>query len=129
MKGSLMIDTHTLTVTVAGADGAASGTATSTHPLNGRLLAVYIDYIDQPASTDVTIATSHAPVRTLLTVTSANTDAWFDPRAGAVSTAGAALTFDATQIVPVEMAVSDYVTATVAQGNAGSVVVYLMLEQ
>lgn len=112
-----------VTVTVAGSAGSATGSAT-TRPVTGLLLGVYVDYVTQPATTDVTIATagSTAPALTLLTLADKNTDGWFFPRRAIHDTAGAAQTqYD---IAPV----ADAITVSVAQGDPGSVVVTLMYE-
>jgi hypothetical protein len=117
-----MIHSYKISVATAGAAGSAVGSGTSTRPVNGRLLAVYIDYTSQPATTDVTI-TSTLPTQTLLTVTDANTDAWFYPRVLLDSTVGADLTaiYDA-------FPVDGYVSVAVAGGDAGSVDVTLLVE-
>ena len=112
-----------VTVTVAGANGSATGSG-KTRPITGLLLAVHVDYTTQPATADVTIATagSTAPALTLLTLTDKNTDGWFFPRQAIHNTAGAAQTqYD---IAPV----ADAVTVSVAEGNAGAVTVTLVYE-
>lgn len=128
-----MIQTYKVTATVAGADGSATGSGTSTQVVNGRLLAVYIDYTTQPSTTDVTIATvgkSPAPARTLLTVASANADGWFYPRVALQDTSGAALVYaDGGEPLVDVQPVDDHVVVTVAEGNAGAVDVYLQVER
>lgn len=117
-----MIARHAISVTVAGSAGSATGSGTSTQPINGRLLAVYIDYTSQPVTADVTI-TSTVPTQTLLTRSNSGTDGWFYPRALLQDTAAANLTavYDA-------MPICGYVNVAVAQGDAGSVDVILMVE-
>lgn len=113
--------TEHIAVTVAGNAGSASGSAKSGKPVSGILLGVYVDYVSQPATCDVTIATESAPVKTLLTLTNANTDGWFYPRYLAHGSTGTVSTTDL-----VYHPVNDYVVVTVAQGDAGSVNVYLV---
>jgi hypothetical protein len=123
-----MIKTEKVTVTTTGVDGSAEGTADTRRPLCGELVAVYVDYITQPATTDVTIATKNAPVKTLLTLTSANTDGWFYPRYVVHGETGTALTGTAGGD-RTRHPIDDYVTVTVAQGDdPGSVDVYLLIE-
>ena len=123
-----MIVTHKITATVAGSDGSASGTGSTEHPVNGVLIGLYVDYVTQPATADVTIATAFAPVRTLLTLTDNATDGWYYPRVQVHGVTGTALTLDGTRLMVDLFPIDDYVTATVAQGNEGSVTVYLLLE-
>jgi len=119
-----MIETYQISVTVAGTAGIAVGAGSSTRPASGRIRAVYIDYTTQPATCDVTVATkgSSHPVQTILTRTNSGTDGWFYPRALMGDTAGANLTaiYDA-------LPVDDQLTVTVAQGDAGSVLVYVLV--
>lgn len=117
-----MIRRHTIPVTVTGAAGSATGTANSQEPVNGRLLAVNVDYTTQPATCDVTIK-ALSPDLTFLTLTNANTDAWFYPRVVIDDTAGAdaAGNYDA---VPIH----GYVNVAVAGGDPGSVEVVLLVE-
>lgn len=123
-----MIRTELVSVTTTGSNGSAAGSATS-HILTGRLIAVYIDYTNQPSTTDVTIATVNAPVRTLLTITDANTDAWFYPRVQVHGVTGTALTMDGTRLLTDTLPLNDYVGVTVAQGDSAKTVdVYLIYE-
>lgn len=122
-----MIKTEIVTVTVAGADGSASGNAATRRPLNGELYAVYLDFITQPATADVTIATVNAPVKTLLTTTDTATDGWYYPRYVVNGETGTALTGTAGGD-RTKHPLDDYVKVTVVQGNAGSVVAYLLYE-
>ena len=116
-----MIRTEKITATVAGSAGSATGEATSVHPVNGLLIAIYIDYTTQPATADVTITTRHAPVKTLLTASNNGTDAWYYPRFLAHSDAGVASTTDL-----IYHPIDDYIKIAVAQGDAGSVDVYVL---
>ena len=111
-----------VSVTVSGSAGSATGSGVSEIPLYGKLYAVYLDYTTQAATCDVTISAG-SPAQTLLTVSNANTDAWFYPRVQADTDAGAAITewYD-------EPPVCGYVTVSVAQSDAGSVVATLLVE-
>lgn len=114
-----------VTVTTTGANGSAAGTATTLRPIEGLLLAIHIDYAAGDAATaDVTIATTGTsyPAQTLLVRSDSKTDGWFYPRVAACDAAAAALT--AYEVIPI----ADYVSVTVAQGNAGTVVATLMYE-
>lgn len=100
------------TITTVGADGSAAGTATTEYPIAGEIKSVHIDYANQPATTDVTIATTHAPVLTILTVADNNTDGWYHPRHLIQDAAGADVTglYDCVYV-------NDYVKVTVAQAD------------
>ena len=124
-----MIETYTITATVTGSDGSAAGTAYTREPVNGVLIGLYVDYVTQPATADVTIATVNAPVRTLLTLTDNATDGWYYPRVQVHGVTGTALTLDGTRLMVDLFAIADYVSVVVAQGNAGSVTVYLLVER
>lgn len=119
----MSIDRVRLTATVAGSAGSATGTATTgARPIFGRVRAVYVDYITQPATCDVTIKAT-GPDQTILTLTNANTDGWFYPRVLVDDTAGADLTaiYDAIPI-------SGPLSVSVAGGDAGTVDVYVVVE-
>lgn len=122
-----MIRTHKIpTIT-----GNTSGT--TNRPVNGRVLAVYLDYNITPnVATDVTIATSGfaAPANTILTVTDSVTDGWFYPRHEIDDEAGAAVLYAATFGVHEAVPVDDYIKATVAQGdNDQTLDVWILVEQ
>lgn len=119
-----MIRVHTILVPVLGSAGSATGSAKSRDTIMGCIKSVYIDYTSQPGTADVTIATtgSNYPARTLITRTNSGTDGWFDPRIQATDTSATAIAwYD-------EIYLSDQVTASVAQGDAGAVTVYLIVE-
>lgn len=113
----------------AGGAGVSTANATSTVPLGGILVALYVKYNDSPPSTtDVTIATlgtsPSAPALTLLTLTNANTDGWFYPRALIHNTSGTASTtvYDYLPLL-------DKVKVTIAQANdADSVDVWFLVD-
>lgn len=121
-----MIRTHKWQVTSSGSDGSATGNADSGEPINGRLLAVHLDYTDQPdATTNVVLKTKHSPTQTVLTVSDNATDAWFYPRVQIDDEAGAAITsqYDAAPI-------DDYLNAAITDGDdAGTVDVTVLVEK
>lgn len=107
-----------------------NGTVTSTRPLNGYLVAVYIAYSVTPnAATDVTVQTANTPTKTMLTVTNNATDGWYYPREVADDPAGANVTYDGTNEIYIMMPIDDYVSFTVAQGDSDQVTsVWVLLE-
>lgn len=115
-----MIRSQEIEVTVAGSAGSATGSAKGQGPISGLLKAIYVDYTSQPATCDVTITSDG---QALLTLTNANTDGWFYPRTQIDDTAGSAISaqYDA---IPVD----DYINVAVAQGDAGSVTVTVLIE-
>jgi len=99
----------------AGGAGIATANSTTSIPINGVIHSIYVRYNDTPpATTDVTIATSgtSVPALTLLTLTNANTDGWFNVQHAVSDNAGAAIA--ATYIAPV---IGDSVKVTIAQAN------------
>lgn len=116
-------------ITTSGADGSATGTATSTYPITGEIKSVHVDYTNQPGTTDVTIATMHAPVITLLTLTDNAADGLWHPRAILHDAAGAAVTYDGTNELYGCFVIDDYVKVTVAQadGSGGDETVQVTL--
>lgn len=116
-----MIRKETVTVTVEGGAGSATGSGKTARPVSGRVLAVHFDYTSQPATTDTTLASQSAPTLTILTVSNANTDAWFFPRQLMDGTNGADLT-GIYEALPV----NDHLVVTVAQGDPGSVIATIL---
>jgi hypothetical protein len=87
----MAVKVYTVTISPAGVDGSAVGTATLQFPKGGFLRALAIDYQNQPASTDILIKDSVTGGRTLFTRTSSNTDLEATPLAmPAVDEGGAA---------------------------------------
>ena len=119
------------TIISAGEDGSAAGSVTSSRPIAGRILAVHADYsAGQAATTDLVIATTHAPVVTILTLADNKTDGWYYPRVQVHGVTGTALTLDGTRALVEPMPICDYVSATVAQGDgAETVAVTLIVEE
>lgn len=111
---------HREVITASGAtggSGAATATAISRHPIDGRIMAVHVAYLETPpgATTDVTIQeANNSPAMPILAISNAATDAWFYPMAQADNQAGADITGMGAPI-----AVNDYVRATIAQANDG----------
>lgn len=121
----MAIVTYKITVTVAGSAGSAAGSAISSQVVNGTLVAIYVDHTASAATCDITVATQSAPVRNLLVKADSNTDAWFFPMAQAqLSSTGADITG-----IYVPQGIDDHVSVTIAQSDAGSVTVYLLLER
>jgi hypothetical protein len=107
----------TVTVTgAAGGAGAATANAISTHVVNGLVLAVYVEYTDSPpVTTDVTIVeANNSPAMPILTLTDNATPGWYQPMADAEDISGAAIGNLVQQI-----AINDYIKATIAQANDG----------
>ena len=124
----MTIRTEQFRVAVTGTAGSATGSRT-TGVINGRVLAVHLIYTGQPATTDVSVSTTYAPVRNILTISNANTDTWFYPRVAMTNTSGAAITFDGTQAIVGEIPVNDQITVSVAQGDPGNIVATILYEQ
>lgn len=111
-----MIRTITIPVTTTGGAGVAAGTGTSDNVVSGEVLGVYLNFhASAPATTDTTISTvgGGPPSYNLLAVSNSATDAYFAPRAGAVSAANAAITDSHTPFV-----VADRLKVVLAQCDA-----------
>lgn len=119
-----MIQQAKITVTLTG----ASGSAKSSAPISGKILAIHLDYTDiAAATTDVVIATTATPTMPILTRTDSVADGWFFPRAALCDISAAALLYAAGGTpVTGEIPVDDYVTVSVAQADAGSVVATIL---
>lgn len=117
------------TPAATGGAGTATATIRTTSPVRGRVLAVYVKYLDAPpATTDVTVATSGTshPLETVLSVSNAATDGWYYPKTAThLNTSGAVLTAEYGVGVPVH----DTVDITIAQANDGDAVqVWMIVE-
>lgn len=97
---------------------AAAGTATSTAPMTGNLLAAYV--ATNCAGTTI-LRTATSPQQTLMTLTPAGS-AWYYPRVQLFGTNG---TVVASQYGP--MVIQDYVQ--VVTNAAGTISGYLILDQ
>ena len=118
-----MLKTHKITVTTTGGAGVATGTATSDNPIIGELVGIYLDYVSQPGTCDVTVATAGTPSTTILTVTNGNTDGWFYPRHGVVNASNSAITDSNAPFI-----IADKITVSIAQGDAASLIAYIQVQ-
>jgi len=95
-------------------------------------VAAYIDVTtgSQPNTVDVTIATAgnSSPAQTILTATNVASNAWYYPTLAVQDATGAAATFDGTHELREKFPVDDYIKVSGAQGNAGSLIVYVMVD-
>jgi hypothetical protein len=106
-------------IVCAGTAGSAVGSGTTPEPVNGFIIAVYLDYSASCASTtDVTVVTVSAPAITILSKADNKTDGWFNPRVQInLNTDGSAISAQYGQ-----MAIDDYIKVSVAQNDAGETV-------
>lgn len=75
-----MIDRVTETITTKGVNGSAAGKAKLTTSLGvARLVGLKIDYVEQPATTDVTASDSSGASGTVYSKSNSNTDAFVRP--------------------------------------------------
>lgn len=120
------------TITIA-SDG--TGSATSSRPVLGRILRVFVDFTSAgtPTTTISLVADGAIPAYTLLTLTGTGTDAVKDPRDTLEDLAGAAWDFgdDTNGFNVVGMVpCTGYVSATVASGTeAGTVKITVIYEE
>lgn len=118
----------------SGSAGSATNNTDTTHPVAGKVLAVYLRYNGSPpaGTTDVTVATAGTDIpgaQTILSITNAATDAWFYPREPVEDSAGNDVTFDGTNEIYAPYAIHDKVNVKIAQANSGdSVDAWLLLE-
>lgn len=118
----------------AGGAGVATANATSSIIIKGRVLSVYLEYLDSPpaGTTDVTVATagvSALPAATILAITNSATDTVYYPRVAVHDTTGTGVTYDGTNEIYEPQYIHDKVTVTIAQANNGdSVNAYLVIE-
>lgn len=109
------------TPAAAGGAGAAAATVVTPTKVSGLVLGIAIQYNDAPpATTDVGIKTKSdagkLPNIPLLTLSNANTDGYFVPKAGEYTAAGASTGGYAY------FAIDDYVQIDLAQANDGDTV-------
>lgn len=94
------------------------GSTTLSQPLEGKLLAVGLNYhASADAGTDVVVSVTDpaGPVHTLLTVSNNKTDGWYYPRAAATTSALVAITNS-----HVEIPFAGYLSVAVADGGASA---------
>lgn len=109
-----MFRQYKLSVDTLGANGAATGAATTEIPIDGAIWEIYVDYhASAPNTTVLTITESDGPARTLFTAPAGNTDRTFRPRPTEDDASGAARTTDTLQSVA-----GRKLTATVTLSNA-----------
>jgi hypothetical protein len=118
-----MIVEYLLPITTAGAAGSATGNFTLTDVPNGLLVGVHVDATGMPATTDWTFAYVN-PAVTLFVLTNYNTSGWFIPFVPAKDLAGAAIA-----AVGAPMPINRVVKLSLAQADAGSIIVRLFIEQ
>ena len=113
----------------AGSAGSATANADSDIRIIGRLVGIYVQYLDSPpaGTTDVTIKTVGSspapPTYNLLVLTNAATDGWFYPQVQIDDIAGSAISDEYTPQL-----VHDYINVAIAQANAAdSVNVWLLI--
>ena len=117
-----MIRTYTIDITTAGTAGSATGSGTTSRPVNGMIAAIKIDFTSQASTADTTIVDGHG--QPILTLTNVNADGWYYPHPEIHDNTGAAVN---KQTCP--YAVDSYVTASIAQSNPGSAVVTLLVNE
>lgn len=113
----------------AGSAGVATANADSDIRIIGRLVGIYVEYLDSPpaGTTDVTIktiGTSPAPpTYNLLVLTNAATDGWFYPQVQIDDTTGSPIAAEYTPQL-----VHDYINVAIAGANAAdSVNIWLLM--
>jgi hypothetical protein len=116
----MAVQSRTQSIAISGSSGSATGAAEFSSLTPSKLLAVRLNYTGQPATADVVLKTAGDVI---FTVSNANTNATFRPRAQAHDSSGAAV---AGSYVPFTLDGS--VRIEVAQGNAGSVEATLIVE-
>ena len=100
-----MIRQYQASITCSGSDGSATGSARF-GAVSGCVKAVHLDHsAGQAATTQVVIATAHAPISTLLTITG-NTDGWYYPAITLCDSSGGSLDMAASVPISDELAVT-----------------------
>lgn len=116
-----------------GGDGVATATGYSRASVAGRVLAVYVDYVDSPpaATTDLTLSDSGDPAaESILSLVDQATDIKVYPRRLVETNDGTDLTYNGTSKVYEPYAVHGRLKAVIAQANAGdSCTVTVWIEQ
>jgi hypothetical protein len=124
-----MIRSTQFTVTTTGADGSATGTGYSPHPLNGELLAIYVDWAaTAPAGTSdiaITVDSDDAhPAVSLYSKSDSVTDAWVYPVVQSTDTAGTGVA-GAYQHIAVAGRIKAAIAGCNALSPAATITVYL----
>ena len=119
-------------ITAVGGAGVAVGSATTSAPINGYILSVYLDHSAGAATTDTTVATvgdDNLPARTILTRANSVTDAWINPRLALHQVDSSSATYDATNEIYERVPVNNYVTVSIAQADGDDTLqAYIMYE-
>lgn len=115
-----MIRVHTIDVTTIGTAGSATGSAKTEIPVNGRIGAIHLDYTSQAATADTTIVDEFG--QTFLSLTNVNSDGWYYPHPDIHDPTGNVLNKHTVPFVT-----SGYITASVAQSNAGTLRVTILV--
>jgi len=125
-----MISRFKLSVTTVGVAGSATASATTSAPINGRLLAVHCDFgATAHANTDTTIATTSSPTTTILTLTDTNTDGWYYPKHAIHGSTGTALVLNSDDDPMVDdYYLDDYIKVTLAESTAVASVFTFLVE-
>lgn len=113
---------ETIAVAVSGTAGSASGTGVSSVPLSGQIAGVKVAYTTQAATADVTITDDLG--QSILTLTNNNSDGWWYPHPEIHDNTGSLINKHTCPF-----SVDGYVTVNVAQSNAGSVTVTLIVNE
>jgi hypothetical protein len=110
------------TCTLVGTTGSAAGTAVSSYPIVGELLAAHIIYAGGTSTEDVVVSTTAGSI-TLLSLANNETTGWYFPRGTACNIYGGTLSLEGNQPQTVCIPICDYVQAVVAAGGtAGNTV-------
>lgn len=111
-----MISQVTVSVTTV---AAGTGSASTTVPVDGRVLAIHLDYhADAAAGTDVVI-TAEPKAQSILSVSNNKADGWYYPRVSVHKAAdGTVLTYDDTHPVAEAPVMMGPITVTVAEAGA-----------
>ena len=115
-----MIRTYTIDITTTGVAGSATGTGRTNVPVNGRIGAIKIDFTGQASTADTTITSELG--QTFLTLTNVNTDGWYYPHPDIHDTTGNVLNKHTVPFIT-----SGYISASVAQSNAGTVQITILV--
>lgn len=121
MASGRTINLKSRTVTLTGGAGSATGSATI--PVTGFVHAVKLSYSGQPATCDVTLTDDLGSV--ILAKADSNTGAVYRPRQVASKAADGTASV-LTEVLP---AVARVLNIAVAQGNAGTVTVDVLVEE
>ena len=117
-----MIRTYVIDITTTGTAGSATGSGTTTRPVNGFIVGVKVDFTSQAATADTTIVDGLG--QAILTLTNVNADGWYYPHPEIHDLTGGAINKHTWSL-----AIDSYITASVAQSNAGSVQITLLVNE